>query len=416
MQWAEPSPRVRELIREGAEIGLAVSPEWLEELDRATLAANPEIAGDPELAAASSRTNRSNLMHWVSANVRAPGAPVPANLGPEPLGTARDMVRRGLDERALDAYRVGQSVAWRRWMQIAFDLTDDPAELRELLDVTAASIATFIDATLAGIEDQMRRERDELTAGAHAERREVVALILDGAPIAAHRAEQRLGYRLDRQHTAAVIWSEDSDTDARRLDHVAEALGRAARTRPLSILASTATRWVWIAATDWEDEPLRAAVAPHPDIRVALGAPAAGMDGFRRSHLDALTAQRMLSRLRSARQIARFSDVELVALVSADAERTDQFLRRTLGGLLGADAELQHTTLTYVNEQCNASRTAEVLFTHRNTVLRRIARAQELLPSPLERSSVHVAVALEVLGWKQGPSSRGGADLDAGRS
>ena len=90
-------------------------------------------------------------MHWAAANMRDPGAPVPANLGPEPLGIARDLVRRGLDESALDAYRIGQNVAWRRWMEVAFGLTSDPDEFRELLDVTARSISAFVDATLAGI-------------------------------------------------------------------------------------------------------------------------------------------------------------------------------------------------------------------------------------------------------------------------
>jgi DNA-binding PucR family transcriptional regulator len=154
-----------ELIRAGAEIALNAPSEWLDELDEATLAVHPEIAEDPELAAASSRTNRANMLHWVAANLRDPGAAVPANLGAEPLGIARDMVRRGFDERALDAYRVGQNVAWRRWMEIAFGLTDDPQELRELLDITSASISAFIDATLAGIEAQIRCERDELLGG-----------------------------------------------------------------------------------------------------------------------------------------------------------------------------------------------------------------------------------------------------------
>ena len=58
-------------------------------------------------------------------------------------------MRRGLDDDALHAYRIGQNVAWRRWMAIAFELTSDPDELRELLDVTARSIFTFVDETIA---------------------------------------------------------------------------------------------------------------------------------------------------------------------------------------------------------------------------------------------------------------------------
>ena len=51
----------------------------------------------------------------------------------------------------------------------------------------------------------------------------------------------------------------------------------------------------------------------------------------------------------------------------------------------------------------NTSRTAERLYTHRNTVLRRLARADELLPCPLAENVVSVAAALEVLRWRGTP-------------
>lgn len=97
MAWQQPSPRIRELIREGARIALNPSPEWIEELDRATIAANPAIANDPVLAKVVQTANRANLVYWAAANLRDPGARVPANLGTEPLRMARDLVRRGLD-------------------------------------------------------------------------------------------------------------------------------------------------------------------------------------------------------------------------------------------------------------------------------------------------------------------------------
>ncbi len=195
-------------------------------MNEAILAANPLTADDPDFAAATSRSNRSNLMHWATANLRNPGAPVPPNLGPETLGIARDLVRRGLDALTLDGYRIGQNVAWRRWMDTAFGLTSDPDELHELLDVTSRSISAFVDATLAGIRAQIELERDELTRGTHAERREVVALILDGAPITRQRAESRLGYRLSGAHTAAVIWSDDPEGDLSLLDRAVEEFGQ----------------------------------------------------------------------------------------------------------------------------------------------------------------------------------------------
>lgn len=103
-----PSPRVRDLIRQCAQIVVNARPEWLDELDRAVLAASPAIAADPELAAAVSRSNRANLYFWATANVRDPGAPVPPNTGPEPLSIARELVRRGVNVFPMDAYRVGE--------------------------------------------------------------------------------------------------------------------------------------------------------------------------------------------------------------------------------------------------------------------------------------------------------------------
>ncbi len=402
MSWELPSAPVRELIRRGAEIALNPRGEWLAELDEATLSGEnmEQVAADPVLAAGTRRTNRSNLLFWAAANVRDPGARVPPNTGEAPLAVARDLVRRGLNESSLDAYRIGQGIALRLWMQIAFSLTSDPDELRELLDVSCRSISAFVDDTVAAISAQMQLERDELTRGSHAERREVVSLVLDGAPITRQRAEARLGYNLSRTHTAAIVWSDDPDSDLGKLDRAAEALARTAgEMHPLTVIASAATRWVWVRNRPDIDQ-VRAAITAMPAVRIAVGSAAAGLDGFRRSHLDALTTQRMLARLSSTQQVATHDEVELVALVTQDTERADHFVARTLGALETAPQEITDTVGAYIAEECNASRAAEQLYAHRNTVLRRLSRAEQLLPRPLAGTSLQVGVALEVLRWR----------------
>ncbi|MEW2479040.1 PucR family transcriptional regulator [Mycobacterium sp. NPDC049093] len=403
MAWKPPSPRVQDLIRQCAQIVLNPRQEWLEEFDAAVLAASPAIASDPELAGAVVRSNHANLFFWGTANVRDPGAPVPPNTGPEPLSIARELVRRGVSEFPLDAYRVGEGVAWRRLMEIAFELTSDPGELHEMLDVCSQSISAFVDATLAGIAAEIDLERDDLTRGTHAERRETVALLLEGAPIPRQRAEARLGHALTGTHTAAVIWSEDPASDLSGLDRAAEAFGQdCGDPRPLSVLASTATRWVWAAGgadIQHDFQALTSAAAELAGIRIAIGPPADGLDGFRRSHFDAITTQQMMARLHSTQQIARFADVELVALATADPDRAAEFVSRNLGDLETADPELLETVRVFVNEQCNASRAAARLYLHRNTLLRRLVRADDLLPRPLAENSVAVAVALDMRRW-----------------
>lgn len=404
MAWETPSPRVRELIRKGAQIVLDPPAAWLDELDEATLAGahRAAIAEDPVLAAGTRRATRSNLLFWASANVHRPGERVPANVGELPVAVARDLVRRGLNESALDAYRAGQGVALRLWIQICFGLTSDPQELRELLDLSCRSISAFVDDTIEAVSELIARERRELTEGTHAERRETVALLLDGAPIPRARAEQRLGYRLGGPHTAAVVWSDEAQADLAALDRAAEQVGACAgHARPLTVPASAATRWVWVHGRP-DPVALRRHLEANPcaRVRIALGSTADGPDGFRRSHLDALTVQRMLARLDSPQPLATHDEIEMVALLTTDLDQADQFVRRVLGDLAGADSDLAESVRVYIAEQCNVTRAAQSLYIHRNTLLRRLAHADRLLPRPLAADPVAVAAALEVLRWR----------------
>jgi DNA-binding PucR family transcriptional regulator len=404
MTWPLPSPEVRELFRRGAEQALDPRADWVADVHTAALggAGMRPVAEDPVLAAGARRANLANLLHWAAANVQRPGERVPVYVGPEVLDGARDLVRRGLDHIGLDAYRTAQAVAWQHWMGICFTLTDDTAQLRELLDVSARSITTFVDDTVAAVTRRMAAERSELTRGAHAERRATVSLLLEGAPLARARAEAQLGYGLTGPHTAVIVWSGSGAGASDQLEAAAEATMRAAGAdRRLTVVAGAAALWVWLPVGRAPDPgAVTAGLAGAPDVRVAVGRPGTDVDGFRRSHLDAATTQQMLARLTSAQQVARFADVQLVALLTADPGRVEEFLTATLGDLLHADVATRDTVLTYVRELGSAARTAERLYTHRNTVLRRLARAEELLPRPLAEDAVAVAAALDVLRWR----------------
>lgn len=135
--------------------------------------------------------------------------------------------------------------------------------------------------------------------------------------------------------------------------------------------------------------------APH--ARIAVGTTARGIDGFRRSHRDALATQRMLARLRSQQRLAFFADIHMIAVLTENPDSAADFITSTLGDLESASPQLLTTVLTYINEQCNASRAAHVLHTHRNTLLRRLETAQRLLPRPLDHTIIQVAVAISAL-------------------
>jgi DNA-binding PucR family transcriptional regulator len=399
-EWPQLSPRIRDLLRLGAEKVLNAPDEWFEELDEVTLSQKGYMAGDPVLIARTRRHNRLNVRHWAAANVKAPGAPVPPNIGPEMPNAARDLIRRGATESALNLYRAGQNWAWGKWINIVFNLTGDPKELHELLQFSAISIADFIDATIEALTQQMAKERSELLRGNQAEYRDVIKLILNHAPISPQVAGRRLGYRLDQMHSAAVVWGEDALPDSGHLDGAVEVLLQAANApRALTVAADSATRWVWILG-GWPDlTRIRQELSPLVTVRIAFGTAGRDIEGFRRSHWEAVTAQRILSRSESLERLVDYDSVRLLALMIPDRGRIQEFLDHTLGDLLTAEPLLRQSVHTFLALGCNIARAALVLGLHRNTLVRHLERAEELLPKPFDDTRIAVGTALEVLRW-----------------
>jgi DNA-binding PucR family transcriptional regulator len=132
-------------------------------------------------------------------------------------------------------------------------------------------------------------------------------------------------------------------------------------------------------------------------VRVAVGRPGHGLQGFRTSHQDALAAQALVIRLGSDRRFTAYADVELIDALTKDRAGARRFVINTLGSLAEADTALREALLTYVQCGFNATRAAAHLYAHRNTVERRVSRANELSAVKVEDNPTHVAAALLVL-------------------
>jgi DNA-binding PucR family transcriptional regulator len=362
-------------------------------------AADEPLRSEPVLAAEVAASTRANVLHWAASMVADPGVRVTASLSPEVLGIAREAFRRGIEQTVYTTYHAGQNVVWAYWMRTVFSLSQDPVVLRQVLAAGSASLAGFVDDMVAALSEQLRRERAELARGSPARRFEVVSLILDSAPITAGRAGTQLGYDLRRRHTAAVLWTDPRRPDQAALAKVAEALGGVTRAaQVLTVIASSSSVWAWLAAAGTDAGTITAATAAWPTVRIAVGPAGTGADGFRRSHFDAVATQRLMSR-RPDLRVARFADVQLAALALQDEQRAREFVARTLGTLADADSELRDTLCVYIGEQFSAARAARALYTHRNTVLNRLRRAERLLPLPLVGHGVEVGAALEIAQW-----------------
>ncbi|WP_228533816.1 PucR family transcriptional regulator [Pseudomonas sp. UFMG81] len=390
-------------MRKGAERAQALPPEWIERLNQ-SLFASPEDARlleDPVILAACRRANRAELLHWANANLQRPGEPVEPYVSADMVDTARELARRGLSELLVNLARSTQNTAWELWMKMAFSLTQDPVVLEEFLAVSSRSISEFIDGNMRVITQIILQEKEAAAHDEHIDKRSLVSRLLDGREVDSEQLGRRLNYNLVQKHQAFVVWSETPDVEIRLLEGMARGLAQlSGAAAPLIVFAGPATLWVWCsAAKPFDLNSLHGMGAQYPGIRGAIGSPAAGLNGFRRSHLEALTTQRLMGRLAGSPAVATIDQVRMVSLMTQDARAARQFVLSTLGRLATESKVLQHSLHAFLANGCNITQTAEVLGTHRNTLLRRLERAQDLLPVPFADHRIQIAAALELVIW-----------------
>jgi DNA-binding PucR family transcriptional regulator len=378
---------VTELIADVADLLLADLGAIGAEMDAAEVALTPSLGADAAIAAEVSASNRANAQSILTALARRDGRYPPIDVPPEALDVVRTVVRRGVDlDVMFQAYRRGQNIAWEHWMSASAQVVPAGPELVELLQRSSRYLFDYVDQVIAQVIAEAQREREEVLGGALARRIETVRLILDGAPIDRRRATERLGYELERRHTALVLWTEARGEVVQGvLEAGAGVLAQAAGAhRPLNFPAGTSTLWAWLGT---RGEPatvtLHGAMARvHPDVRVAVGPTRPGITGFRSSHTAALDVQRLLAGQPDGERLAFHHDLEVTALAARDEAHAVAFVASTLGPL-AADtptaARLRETLRVFLDEAENAPRAAERLHTHRNTVLQRVARATEVL-------------------------------------
>ncbi|MEV4418943.1 helix-turn-helix domain-containing protein [Patulibacter sp. NPDC049589] len=408
-RWEPPSPAAARQIRGVARRMLADFDALLSAANEAILDSSPVLADDPVLAAQTRASTGANLRRWIASTIDRPDAPAGVDVPPEALDLAREMTRRGTDrDSLLTAYRQGQNVAWRTWMRCAQEEGLDGDGLVAALDYGSRSLFGFVDGILSGLAAQMDAERDALIGGVVARRREAVLLILDGAPITQARAAARIGYELAGHHTALVLWASDGAVAAGELEHAAGVVSHGiGGGRPFTVATGSAL-WAWTSNATPDPERVRAMAGDVPDgIAVAVGSSLPGLTGFRDSHREAVATQRLLMRGTDGPRAITYAEVRVASLALQDEDRARAFVAAARGARAGADAELRETVRVYLREDSSAPRAATLLHTHRNTVLKRLARADRLLPQPLAGRGLEVHLALELERWLAPAGSRG---------
>lgn len=395
--WPPPSKAAAALIRALCERLVNDADALVSLISDASVAAlaDPGLLADASLQAESHEFTRSDLVQWLTSNIQHPGSRVEPYVGSRIAAHIEDLSSRGLNPDYAAGWRAALSIAWKFWVQECVLRCSEPELLTEVLDVSGQSMVQYALDSVS-----MLREASLTVAMNHADAEAIalIQLIASGAPISEQLAEQQLGYRMTCHHVALVLWVDEPE-QSEALENAAAALRSSFPERQCLVArASTVSRWIWYSGSELPRiEEIEVALANVPGVRAAAGSPGNGIDGFSRSHQAALAAQAMLARVGSERRFTLYAHVELVDGLTRDRDSARRFVRNTLGPLAVADKSLQHALLTYIQCGFNTTRAAAQLYLHRNTVERRVSRANELSAIKVENNPAFVAAALLVV-------------------
>ena len=413
-----PSAELRRLAAD-----LAADPDWIPAVSReiAELVQRefPRLRDDVELRATTYAGSDSNVRQIIEV-LRVGADPAEAGAPPTAIEHAYEYVRRGVPvDVLLRAYQVGQAAFIHALSRAARDAIDDPDEVVEALEEVSAITLAYINSVIGELLKRYGQERDRWVRSAAAVRAETVRSLLAGESANVESAEQRLGYPLRRSHLAFVVWSpaESGNVDEtgvleRSASSFAEGLG-AASCLLVPLGPHLIAGWLGGHRERRSGRPARISTEIAPGARAALGEPGSGVDGFARSHREAMQARRVAELAgRRPGSVVAYADVALTALASADLDHARDFVLRELGPLADDDDEvlrLSGTLRVYLEERSSPRRTAERLGVHPNTVANRIRAAQELLGQPIESRVSELLVALRLAAVVRGNSRGVGA-------
>jgi len=353
------------------------------------------------LLSASVAENVATVLHVLQHGIDPERVEAPAAA----IEYARRLAQRGVPMVALvRAYRIGQA----RFLQWCFDelgsgVSDDPVRAEAARRMTERSFV-YIDRVSEQVISIYEHERDRWLNNRATVRAARVRAILAGHDVDLDLSESTIGYRLRRRHLGLVVWVREptrGDDDLVLLERTATmiAQGAGCRARPLFIPCDEASAWVWL-PLQAGDSPADgvAAATPEGPVRVALGEPADGIDGFRSTHRQALLAQMVaLAAGPAGRLVTSFADIRPIALMASDVGAVRAWVLDTLGELTVDDEQherLRTTLRVFFSTGGSYTATAERLMMHKNTVLYRVNRAEEIRGRSFQDDRLGVELAL----------------------
>jgi len=385
------------------------------EVIEALASKSPELLGpDPRLGPLAVEAVRTSL-ESVAAGIADRRSLEDPPVLPAMIEFGRLLAQLGVPVNSLLlGHQLQRGISVRRLMERVATIADSREDLALLADAALAYELAYWDAAAQAAVAAHNSVRNRMSTGSRVGLSRHADAILEGAITSAAVAESLLGYRLTNHHVAGIVWFDGSQ--GRPVDMLAA--DRALRALPavrdaLVIPKNGRTLHCWLnvsdeAAVDQWPEVMR---EPERAWRIGLGEPGVGIEGFRLSHMQALTAGAVLAAARpEAGSVVRYRDVATISFMVDHPAEASVWVAEILGDLAGPGAErerLRHTLHIFFEEGEDAVATGHRLFIHRNTVKYRLDHARRILPHGFAHRRLEVALALKYCEWIGVLTSRG---------
>ena len=375
----------------------------------------PDLRGDVrlgELLGASVEGNVDTVLHALRYDIAVERVEAPTAA----LEYARRLAQQGMPVNALvRAYRLGQ----RRVNELVFaelHAIEIPDSMRvPVIEAITGTLFEYIDWMSQQVVAVYEEERERWLENQNSLRalrvREILAA---NKSVDVDAASTTIRYPLRWHHLGLIMWYPDLGTEGdelARLQRFLRELGEAAGAdaSPLFVAADQSCGWGWLAyraaATDAVEKVRRFALSRPDSASVAIGMMAGGLEGFRRSHREAVEARAVaIISDRGGTTVITAADpgLSVVARLGGDVAATREWVATVLGDLAtdnDNDARLRETLRVYLACGCSYKLAAEELNLHFNSVKYRVGRAVARRGREIGTDRLDVELALLACHW-----------------
>jgi DNA-binding PucR family transcriptional regulator len=332
------------------------------------------------------------------------------------LEQARRIAQQGLPVNVLvRMYRLGQR-SFTRLALGELQRIDVPSQVRiTIVERITETLFAYVDWMSQQVVEVYEEERERWLETRNSMRALRVREVLAGRQsVDIDSVITAIRYPLRWHHVALLVWYPAANGEAdelARMQRFVRELGAVvqAGAAPLFVAADRSTGWAWLsfqAAPDGIVAAIREFSLQNRDSpSVAIGSPAAGINGFRRSHAQAVAIRSVVLARKGAKPtVVADSDPGLAAaaLVCGNVEDARVWVAEVLGRLAAdtdSDARLRETFRVFLNAGASYTLAAEQLALHFNTVKYRVGRALARRGRPITDDRFDVELALLLCHW-----------------